>query len=177
MSRVTLRERFFPLHQPDDVDRFLERLSAGASSSRPARATRRSMRGWWRRQALEPRVDVAVGFIRLPEDRPASDRVTRAPGIAHRSPQLLLFQRRPRALPSRRVRDRARSARAAAARAPSGRGRTARSQRSGGHARAVPAPAVRSSSRAICPKSASSGGIWIAWRKRRSGATMRRSRC
>jgi hypothetical protein len=23
MSRVTLRERFFPLHQPDDVDRFL----------------------------------------------------------------------------------------------------------------------------------------------------------
>jgi hypothetical protein len=29
MSRVTLRERFFPLHQPDDVDRFLERFQWG----------------------------------------------------------------------------------------------------------------------------------------------------
>ena len=30
MSRVTLRERFFPLHQPDDVDRFLERFAWSA---------------------------------------------------------------------------------------------------------------------------------------------------
>ena len=37
-------------------------------------------------------MDVAVGFIRLPEDRPASDRVSALTGIAHRSPQLILFQ-------------------------------------------------------------------------------------
>ena len=42
-------------------------------------------------QVLEPRVDVAVGFIRLPEDRPASERVTEISGIVHRSPQLILF--------------------------------------------------------------------------------------
>jgi hypothetical protein len=43
-------------------------------------------------KVMEPRVDVAVGFIRLPEDRPASDRVTTLAGISHRSPQLLLFR-------------------------------------------------------------------------------------
>lgn len=41
--------------------------------------------------ALEPRADVAVGFIRLPEDRPASDYVRARSGIAHRSPQLVVF--------------------------------------------------------------------------------------
>ena len=92
MSRVTLRERFFPLHQPDDVDRFLERFpwsvvfKAGTSD--------KTVDAWLVAQnALEPRVDVAVGFIRLPEDRPASERVSALTGIAHRSPQLLLFQK------------------------------------------------------------------------------------
>ena len=50
------------------------------------------MRGWSAQNALEPRADVAVGFIRLPEDRAASDRVSALTGIAHRSPQLILFQ-------------------------------------------------------------------------------------
>ena len=71
MSRVTLRERFFPLHQPDDVDRFLERFpwsvvfKAGTSD--------KTVDAWLVAQkVLEPRVDVAVGFIRLPEDRAAA---------------------------------------------------------------------------------------------------------
>jgi hypothetical protein len=42
-------------------------------------------------RVLEPRVDVAVGFIRLPEDRPASERVATLAGLAHRSPQFILF--------------------------------------------------------------------------------------
>jgi hypothetical protein len=90
MSRVTLRERFFPLHQPDDVDRFLERFlwsvlfKAGTSD--------KTFDAWLAAQTvLEPRADVAVGFIRLPEDRPASDRVTAVTGVVHRSPQLFLF--------------------------------------------------------------------------------------
>jgi hypothetical protein len=41
--------------------------------------------------ALEPRGDVAVGFIRLPEDRPASDHMSVRSFLAHRSPQLILF--------------------------------------------------------------------------------------
>lgn len=90
MSRVTLRERFFPLHQPDGVDRFLSRFlwcvifKAGTSD--------KTFDAWLvAQQVLEPRVDVAVGFICLPEDRAASDCVTALSGIAHRSPQLILF--------------------------------------------------------------------------------------
>src|SRR5688572_8680593 len=91
MSRITLRERFFPLQHLDDVDRFLERFpwsivfKAGTSD--------KTVDAWLvAQQVLEPRVDVAVGFIRLPEDRPASERVAAISGIAHRSPQLILFQ-------------------------------------------------------------------------------------
>ena len=91
MSRATLRERFFPLHQPDDVDRFLERwawavvFKAGTSD--------KTFDAWLVAQRLlEPRVDVAVGFIRLPENRAASDRVSALTGVAHRSPQLFLFR-------------------------------------------------------------------------------------
>jgi hypothetical protein len=91
MSRITLRERFFPLHHFDDVDRFLERFpwsivfKAGTSD--------KTVDAWLVAQkVLEPRVDVAVGFIRLPEDRAASDRVSALTGIVHRSPQLLLFR-------------------------------------------------------------------------------------
>jgi hypothetical protein len=91
MSRVTLRERFFPLHQSGDVDRFLERFpwcvifKAGTSD--------KTVDAWLVAQhVLEPRVDVAVGFIRLPEGRAASDRVSVLTGVVHRSPQLVLFR-------------------------------------------------------------------------------------
>ena len=91
MSRVTLRERFFPLHDAGEVDRFLGGFpwcvifKAGTSD--------KTFDAWLvAQQVLEPRVDVAVGFIRLPEDRPASERVAAVSGIAHRSPQLILFQ-------------------------------------------------------------------------------------
>ena len=90
MSRVTLRERFFPLHQPADVECFLGGFpwcvifKAGTSD--------KTFDAWLvAQQVLEPRVDVAVGFIRLPEDRPASERVATLFGIVHRSPQLILF--------------------------------------------------------------------------------------
>jgi hypothetical protein len=90
MSRVTLRERFFPLHQPADVERFLGGFpwcvifKAGTSD--------KTFDAWLvAQQVLEPRVDVAVGFIRLPEDRPASERAATLSGIVHRSPQLILF--------------------------------------------------------------------------------------
>ena len=84
MSRVTLRERFFPLHQPADVDRFLDEFpwcvvfKAGTSD--------KTFDAWLVAQnVLEPRVDVAVGFIRLPEDRAASD--TRDCTLRGRAPQ------------------------------------------------------------------------------------------
>jgi hypothetical protein len=89
-SRVTLRERFFPLHQPGDIDGFLSRFPWCAIFK--AGTSEKTFDAWLvTQQALEPREDVAVGFIRLPEDRPASDRVTALSGIVHRSPQFILF--------------------------------------------------------------------------------------
>lgn len=91
MPRVTLRQRFFPLHDPEAVDRFLGAFrwcvifKAGTSD--------KTFDAWLVAQKLlEPRVDVAVGFIRLPEDRPASEAVSARSGISHRSPQLILFE-------------------------------------------------------------------------------------
>jgi hypothetical protein len=73
------------------VDRFLNRspwsfiFKAGTSD--------KTVDAWMAVQkALEPRVDVAAGFVRLPEDRQASDRVSTLSGVVHRSPQFLLFQ-------------------------------------------------------------------------------------
>jgi hypothetical protein len=93
MSRpVTLRERFFPLHHPAEVDAFLDRFAWTAVFK--AGTGDKTFDAWDAAQrALEPRTDVAVGFVRLPEDRLASDRVSERAGVAHRSPQFLLFHR------------------------------------------------------------------------------------
>jgi hypothetical protein len=89
MARITLRERFFPLHQPDDIDRFLERFTWSVVFK--AGTSDKTVDAWLVAQnVLEPRVDVPVGFIRLPEDRAASDRVSARTGIVHRSPQFIL---------------------------------------------------------------------------------------
>jgi len=91
MPRASLGERFFPLHHSAEVDRLLGDFEwcivfkAGTSD--------KTFDAWEVAQkALEPRPDVAVGFIRLPEDRAVSDHVSAIAGIAHRSPQLILFR-------------------------------------------------------------------------------------
>lgn len=92
MSRVTLRERFFPLHQPADVDRLLGGVEWCAIFK--AGTSDKTFDAWEAAQrVLEPRRDVAVGLIRLPEGRSASDHVSALTGITHRSPQLILFER------------------------------------------------------------------------------------
>jgi len=92
VPRASLRERFFPLHQPGEVDRFLGAFEWCAVFK--AGTSDKTFDAWEVAQkALEPRPDVAVGFIRLPEDRAASDHVSAIAGIAHRSPQLILFHR------------------------------------------------------------------------------------
>jgi hypothetical protein len=90
MSRVTLRERFFPLHVSAEVDEFLGRFPWAVIFK--AGTSEKTFDAWAVAQnALETRGDVAVGFIRLPEDRPASDRMTARSGVAHRSPQFVMF--------------------------------------------------------------------------------------
>lgn len=41
---------------------------------------------------LDPRPDVAIGIIRIPEDRPASNHLEAGTGIKHQSPQLIHFR-------------------------------------------------------------------------------------
>ncbi len=96
MARTTLRQRFFPLHEPGDVDRFLERFAWAALFK--AGTSDKTFEAWLVAQkALEPRVDLPVGFVRLPEDRPASERIAAVSGVSHRSPQFILCERgRPR---------------------------------------------------------------------------------
>jgi hypothetical protein len=92
MTRVTLPERIFGLRAPADVEGLIAAhpwcvvFKAGTSD--------KTIDAWEVvQQALESRCDVAVGVIRLPEDRAASERVA-AFGIAHRSPQFVLFHDR-----------------------------------------------------------------------------------
>lgn len=92
MPTATLRQRFFPLHDADAVDRFLTAYPRAVVFK--AGTSDKTFDAWLVAQRLlEPRVDVPVGFIRLPEDRAASDRIAVRTGVVHRSPQLLLFDR------------------------------------------------------------------------------------
>ena len=92
LARVTLRERFFPLHDADSIDRFLDEFAWTVIFK--AGTSEKTFEAWRVAQdALEPRREVAVGFVRLPEDRAASDRVATRTEIAHRSPQFVLFER------------------------------------------------------------------------------------
>ena len=77
MPRASLRERFFPLHHSDEVDRLLGAFEwcvvfkAGTSD--------KTFDAWdVAQKALEPRPDVAVGFIRLTPGRSVSMRVREA---------------------------------------------------------------------------------------------------
>jgi len=91
MARTTLPERLFRLHDPAALDRFLDRFEWAALFK--AGSGDRTIDAWLVAQrALEPRTDVPVGLVVLPDDRPASERASARAGIAHRSPQLILFR-------------------------------------------------------------------------------------
>lgn len=90
MARVTLPERIFPLHTAEAVDALLDRFphtvifKAGSGD--------KTVQAWdVTQRTLETRSHIAVGFIVLPADREASDRVSERAAIVHRSPQVILF--------------------------------------------------------------------------------------
>jgi len=88
---MSLRERVFPLKTPEDVDLFLEQHELAAIFK--ASTTDKTLEAMRHVQKyLEPRPDVAIGIIRIPEDRPASNRVEVRTGIQHHSPQFILFR-------------------------------------------------------------------------------------
>lgn len=89
-TRTTLKERFFPLHTPAEVDALLGAWPWVAIFK--AGTSQKTFDAWFAaQQVLEPRVDVAVGFQVLPDDRLASDHVAARTGVIHRSPQFIVF--------------------------------------------------------------------------------------
>lgn len=93
MTRTTLPERFFQLAGPADVDALLDTVEWCAIFK--AGTSDKTFDAWCLVQkAFEPRVDVAVALIQIPSGRAASDHVAARTGVAHKSPQLVLFHRR-----------------------------------------------------------------------------------
>jgi bacillithiol system protein YtxJ len=91
-ARQTLPERLFPLVEAEAVDRLLAEAEWAAIFK--AGTSEKTFDAWALVQrALEPRPDVAVGLITLPAGRSASNRVAELTGIAHKSPQLVVFHR------------------------------------------------------------------------------------
>jgi len=89
---MSLRERVFSLRTPEDVDAFLEQhelavIFKASTSDKTLEALQHVQK------CLEARPDVAVGVIRIPEDRPASNHVVARTGIKHQSPQFIFFRR------------------------------------------------------------------------------------
>lgn len=88
---MSLRERVFPLKTLEDVDAFLEHHELAAIFK--ASTTDKTLEAMqYVQKYLEPRPDVAIGIIRIPEDRPASDYVETRTSIKHQSPQFILFR-------------------------------------------------------------------------------------
>ena len=176
MSRVTLRERFFPLHQPDDVDRFLGGFpwcvifKAGHERQDVRRVARRAAgagaaRG--RRRRIHPAARGSPGERSRERRSPGSRTAVRSSSCSTRATargHLDEFAIVPDQLvPLLREQ------------LPAEVGPAVRNE---AVVTLEPYRALLSQFvQATCRKSASSGATWIGWRKRRSGAMMRRSRC
>ncbi|WP_027883128.1 monothiol bacilliredoxin BrxC family protein [Meiothermus rufus] len=88
---MSLHERVFALKTPQEVDAFLEQYELAAiCKASTSDKTLEALR--YVEKYLEPRPDVALGIIRIPEDRPAADHVEARTGIQHHSPQFILFR-------------------------------------------------------------------------------------
>lgn len=87
---MSLRERVFPLCTPGQVDAFLE-LHPLAAVFKASTSDKTLQAMEHLQKYLSDRPDLAVGIIRIPEDRPASDHLEARSGIKHQSPQFIVF--------------------------------------------------------------------------------------
>jgi bacillithiol system protein YtxJ len=88
---MTLKDRIQFLKTPEEVDSFLasnpEAAIFKAGTCHKTQETFTHVQG-----NLEAREGLPLGIIRVVEWRPASDRVASLTGIAHESPQFILFK-------------------------------------------------------------------------------------
>lgn len=87
---MSIRERMYELTTPDEVKEFLGKFPTNAIFK--AGGCHKTMQGFgYVEQALDPRKQLHLGFIRVIESRPASNYVAEITGITHESPQFILF--------------------------------------------------------------------------------------
>ncbi len=79
-----------PLSTPEEVDEFLKTYPVAAVFK--AGTCHKTMQGFGVVETFLQNHDLPVGFIRVVDWRPASNHVTEVTGIAHQSPQFILFQ-------------------------------------------------------------------------------------
>lgn len=87
---MSIRERMYELTTLDEVKEFLEKFPTSALFK--AGGCHKTMQGFgYVEEALNPRTQLHLGFIRVIESRPASNYVAEITGITHESPQFILF--------------------------------------------------------------------------------------
>jgi monothiol bacilliredoxin len=85
-----MRERIFELTTVEEVNEFLEHFPTAAIFK--AGGCHKTMEGFGHVEtAMGPRGELHMGFIRVIENRPASNHVAELTGIVHQSPQFILF--------------------------------------------------------------------------------------
>ncbi len=85
-----MRERIFELTTADEVNEFLEKFPTGAIFK--AGGCHKTMEGFGHvEEACGTRKELHVGFIRVIENRAASNHVAELTGVVHQSPQFILF--------------------------------------------------------------------------------------
>lgn len=88
---MSLRERIFDLRTPEAVDAFLGSYPLAAIFK--ASTSNKTFEAWSLvERAVESRADLALGLIRIPEDRSASNWVEERSGVRHQSPHFILFR-------------------------------------------------------------------------------------
>lgn len=88
---MTLKDRISFLTTADEVDAFVrEHPDSAIFKAGTCHKTQETFQHV--QSHLELREDLSLGIIRVVEARPASNRVAEMTGIAHESPQLILFR-------------------------------------------------------------------------------------
>ena len=87
---MALRKRMYELTTAEEVDAFLEKFPTSAFFK--AGGCHKTMQGFtYVEQALNPRADLHMAFVRVIESRPASNHIAEFTGIIHQSPQFILM--------------------------------------------------------------------------------------
>lgn len=85
-----LRQRMYELTTVEELEEFLVRFPTGAVFK--AGSCHKTSQGFGQvEQALDPREELHLAFVRVIESRPVSNAIAERTGITHQSPQFILF--------------------------------------------------------------------------------------